>query len=328
MRAVVFERYGPPGDVLRVADVEEPAIGARDALVRVRAASVNPADWHLIRGAPYVARLSFGPRRPRHPVPGSDLAGVVEAVGSEVTELREGDEVYGSPFPSFGAFAERARVPADGLAPAPEALSPAEAAAVPVAGLTALQGLRDHARVRAGQRVLIIGASGGVGSFAVQIAAALGAEVTGVSSAGNLDLVRALGAAHVIDYAREDVTRVSETYHVVLQVAGTASPAACRRALTRDGTLVQISGDGDGRWIAPLGRMLAGRLLSPVVRQRLTSFTARPKADDLRFLAGLIESGAVRPVIDRTWSLDEVPEAVRYLEAGHTRGKSVVVIAG
>ena len=199
---------------------------------------------------------------------------------------------------------------------------------MPVAGLTALQGLRDHARVRAGQRVLIIGASGGVGSFAVQIAAALGAEVTGVSSAGNLDLVRALGAAHVIDYAREDVTRVSETYHVVLQVAGTASPAACRRALTRDGTLVQISGDGDGRWIAPLGRMLAGRLLSPVVRQRLTSFTARPKADDLRFLAGLIESGAVRPVIDRTWSLDEVPEAVRYLEAGHTRGKSVVAVAG
>ncbi len=328
MRAIVFERYGPPGDVLRLADLDEPAIGARDVLVRVRAASVNPADWHLIRGVPYVARLSFGPRRPRHPVPGSDLAGVVEAVGPEVTELGPGDEVYGSPFPSFGAFAERVRVPADGLAPAPGALSPAEAAAVPVAGLTALQGLRDHGRVRAGQRVLIIGASGGVGSFAVQIAAALGAEVTGVSSAGNLDLVRSLGAAHVIDYAREDVTRVSETYHVVLQVAGTAPPAACRRALTGDGTLVQISGDGDGRWIAPLGRMLAGRLLSPVVSQRLTSFTSRPNADDLRLLAGLIESGAVRPVIDRTWSLDEVPEAIRYLEAGHTRGKSVVAVGG
>jgi NADPH:quinone reductase-like Zn-dependent oxidoreductase len=326
MRAIVFERYGPPGDVLRVAEVEEPAIGERDVLVRIRAASVNPADWHLIRGAPYIARLSFGPRRPRHPVPGTDMAGAVEAVGAEVTELAPGEEVYGSPFPSFGTFAERVRVPVEGLARAPAGLSPVEAAAVPVAALTALQGLRDHGRVRPGQRVLIIGASGGVGSFAVQIAVALGAEATGVSSAANLDLVRSLGAAHVIDYAREDVTRVSETYDLVLQVAGTASPAACRRLLTRDGTLVQISGDGDGRWVAPLGRIAAGRLLSPLVPQRVTSFTARPTTDDLRFLSGLIESGAVRPVIDRTWSLDEVPEAIGHLEAGHTRGKSVVAI--
>jgi NADPH:quinone reductase-like Zn-dependent oxidoreductase len=325
MRAVVFERYGSPGEVLRLADVDEPAIAGDQVLVSVRASSVNAADWHLVRGEPYLARLSFGLRRPRHRVPGCDVAGEVVAVGPDVTTLRPGDEVYGSAFPRFGAFAERVGVPEPGLAPKPAGLSFAEAAAVPAAALTALQALRDHGRVQPGHRVLIMGASGGVGTFAVQIAAWLGGEVTAASSAAKLDMVRSLGAAHVIDRTAVDVTATGERYDVILQAGGTVSPPAWRRALTRTGTLVAISGDADGRWVGPLARVAAARLASPFVSQRLTSFTVRPNREDLRLLAQRIEAGGIRPVLERSLSLGEVPEAIRHLEEGRARGKSVVV---
>jgi NADPH:quinone reductase-like Zn-dependent oxidoreductase len=326
MRAILCERYGPPGEVLRLAEVDEPAIAGDEVLVRVRATSVNPADWHLVRGVPHIARLSFGPRRPRSRVPGCDVAGEVVAVGTGVTTLRPGDEVYGSPFPRFGAFAELVAVPADHLERKPANLSFDEAAAVPVGALTALQGLRDHGRVEAGHRVLIIGAAGGVGTFAMQIAKTLGAEVTAVCSTGKVEMARSLGADDVIDYTVDDVPGAGPRYELVLQVAGTASPTRCRRALTSTGALVQISGDSDGRWVGPLARVAAARLASPLVSQRLTSFTVRPSTEDLRLLRQLIEAGDLTPVIGRTHSLDEVPEAIRHLEEGHARGKSVIVV--
>jgi NADPH:quinone reductase-like Zn-dependent oxidoreductase len=234
--------------------------------------------------------------------------------------------VFGCPFPRFGAFAERAAVPEDRLAPKPANLSFGEAAAVPLAGLTALQGLRDHGRVKRGDKVLIIGASGGVGTYAVQIAKWLGATVTGTSGAGKLGLVRSLGADDAIDHTAVDVTRAGARYDVVLQLGGTTSPADCRRALTRTGTLVTISGQSEGRWVGPLARIAAAQLQSPLVSQRLTSFTVRPHRDDLRLLAQRIEGGEIRPVIDRTSPLAEVPEAIRRLEEGHVRGKSVIVV--
>jgi NADPH:quinone reductase-like Zn-dependent oxidoreductase len=326
MRAILCERYGPPGEVLRLAEVDEPAIAGDEVLVRVRATSVNPADWHLVRGVPHIARLSFGPRRPRSQVPGCDAAGEVVAVGAGVTTLRPGDEVYGSPFPRFGAFAELVAVPADHLERKPANLSFDEAAAIPVAALTALQGLRDHGRVEAGHRVLIIGAGGGVGTFAVQIAKWLGAEVTGACSTAKLELVRSLGADHVIDRTAGDVTASGERYDVILQAGGTGSPSDCRRALTRTGTLVAISGDADGRWVGPIGRLVVVRLSAPFVSQRLETFTVRPTREDLQLLAQRIEGGEISPVIDRTFSLAEVPEAIRHLEEGQARGKSVVVV--
>jgi NADPH:quinone reductase-like Zn-dependent oxidoreductase len=326
MRAIVFQRYGSPGEVLRLADIPEPAIADDEVLVGVRASSANAADWHLVRGEPYVARLSFGPRRPRHPVPGCDVAGGVLAVGRGVTLLRPGDEVFGSPFPRFGAFAERVAAREDRLAPTPAGLSFSQAAAVPTAALTALQGLRDHGRVEPGHRVLVIGASGGVGTFAVQIAKWLGAEVTGACSTAKLELVRSLGADHVIDRTAGDVTASGERYDVILQAGGTGSPSDCRRALTRTGTLVAISGDADGRWVGPIGRLVVVRLSAPFVSQRLETFTVRPTREDLQLLAQRIEGGEISPVIDRTFSLAEVPEAIRHLEEGQARGKSVVVV--
>ena len=327
MRAVVCDGYGAPEDVLRLAEVDEPAIGDDEVLVRVHAASVNPADWHIIRGDPYLARLSFGLRKPSVGVPGCDVAGQVEEAGRNVTTLRPGDEVFGSPFMhGFGAFAERASVSAGLLEPKPANLSFQQAAAVPLAACTALQGLRDHGRLESGQKVLIIGASGGVGTFAVQIAAALGAEVNGVCSTRNVDLVRSLGAARVVDYTTEDATAHGQSYDLILQVSGTHSPSDCRRALTSNGTLVSISGDSDGRWIGAVARLVKARLTSPFVRQKLTSFTVKPNRDDLRFLKQLIEADRMTPVIDRSYGLDEVPAALRYLEEGHARGKVVVTV--
>jgi NADPH:quinone reductase-like Zn-dependent oxidoreductase len=276
----------------------------------VYAASVNPADWHLVRGQPYIARLSYGMRKPRSRIPGCDVAGQVVA-GPDVTTLHRGDEVFGSPFPSCGAFAKRVRVAEDRLVLKPSNLSFDHAAAVPVAALTALQGLRDHGRVEPGHKVLIIGASGGVGSFAVQIAKSLGADVTGVSSTRNLDTVRSLGADHVIDYTEDDVTEAGQRFDVILQVAGTRSPSGCRRALTPTGTLVQISGDSDGRWIGPVARVVTARLLSPFVSQARASFVAKPNKQDLQLLKQLIEAGTIIPVISRTYSLSEVPGAIR-----------------
>jgi NADPH:quinone reductase-like Zn-dependent oxidoreductase len=326
MKAIVHDAYGAP-DVLRLTEVPKPVVEDGEVLVRVHAASVNPADWHLMRGDPYIARLSFGPRRPRDRVPGCDLAGRVEAVGSNVTTAQPGDEVFGSPFEhGLGAFAEFAAVSADLVAPRPANLTLEQAATVPVAGMTALQGLRDHGRVEAGQKVLIIGASGGVGTFAVQIAKSLGAEVTGACSAAKAELVRSVGADHVIDYTGEDFTTSAEPYDVIFQLGGTRSPSDCRRTLASNGTLVLSSGEPAGRLFGPLGRVVRAMLQSAFVSQRMLTFTVKPNREDLLALKELVEGGTVTPVIDRTYSLSEVPDAIRYLEDGRARGKIAVTI--
>jgi NADPH:quinone reductase-like Zn-dependent oxidoreductase len=327
MKAIVLDRYGPPEDVLTVSDIDEPVVEDSEVLVRVHAASVNPADWHLVRGEPRIARLSFGLRRPKDKVPGCDLAGRVEAIGENVATFQPGDEVFGSPFEhGLGAFAERASVSEKLLAAKPANLSLEQAAAVPAAAITALQGLRDHGRIEVGQKALIIGAGGGVGTFAVQIAKQLGAEVTGVCSTAKLEEVRSLGADHVIDYTAEDFTQGEERYDLIFQLAGLQSPSELRRALTPEGTLVLSSGESDGRWIGPLGRVIKAMALSPFVRQKLVTFTVKPNRDDLQVLKAMIEAGNVAPVIDRSYPLSETPEAIRHLEEGHSRGKAVVTL--
>jgi NADPH:quinone reductase-like Zn-dependent oxidoreductase len=326
MKAIIYHQYGSP-DVLELAEVEKPTPKDDEVLLKIHAASVNPADWHLLRGQPYIARLQLGLRKPKHRVLGCDVAGQVEAVGKNVTMLRPGDEVFGSPFMhGFGAFAERVCVSEELLASKPATLSFDHAAAVPLAASTALQALRDHGRIEPGHKVLIIGASGGVGTFAVQIAKSFDAEVTGVCSTRNVEMVRALGADHVIDYTQEDFTEGGQRYDLMLQAAGTRSPSDCRRALTSRGTLVQISGESDGRWIGAVDRIIKALVLSPFVSQKMASFTVKPNKEDLEFLKQLIEAGKLTPVIDRTYPLSEVPEAIRYLEEGHARGKVVVTL--
>jgi NADPH:quinone reductase-like Zn-dependent oxidoreductase len=328
MKAMVYTKYGPP-DVLELAEVEKPVAKGDEVLLKVHATSVNPADWHLLRGDPYIARLQLGLRKPKHRVLGCDVAGQIEAVGENVEMLQPGDEVFGSPFMhGFGAFAECVSISEDLLAPKPATLSFEQAAAVPLAASTALQGLRDHGRIEQGQRVMIVGASGGVGTFAVQIAKSFDAEVTGVCSTRNVEMLRSLGADHVIDYTREDFTQSGRKYDLVFQLAGTRSPSECRRALSSRGTLVQISGDSDGHWIGPVDRIIHALVLSPFVSQRLASFTVKPNKEDLRFLKQLIESGELAPVIARTFPLADVPEAIRYLEEGHARGKVVITVPG
>lgn len=324
MKAVAQDEYGPV-EILHIQEMDDPAVGPDQVLVRVRAASVNPADWHFMRGEPLIARLQAGLRAPKAAVLGCDLAGTVEAVGASVHDYEPGDEVFGSPFMrGFGAFAELAAVPAEVVAQKPADLSFAEAAAMPLAALTALQALRDQAKVEAGQRVLIVGASGGVGTFAVQIAKAYGTEVTGVCSSANVDLVRSLGADRVIDYTREEFTEGDERYDVIFQLGGTTGPEEWRRVLTPRGTLVMSSGESAGRWIGPLGRVLRASLLSPFVSQKLTSFTVKPNAEDLNELARLVEAGQLKPVIGATYSLAQTPEAIRQVEVGPTRGKVVI----
>ena len=328
MKAMVCRGYGPPEDVLQLADIDEPAVADDEVLVRVHATSVNPADWHFVRGVPSIARLQFGLRTPSFGVPGCDVAGRVEAVGRDVATLSRDDDVFASPFMhGFGTFAELVSVPESLVARKPSNLTFEQAAAVPLAASTALQGLRDHAHIEAGDSVLIVGASGGVGTFAVQIAKALGAEVTGVCSTRHVDMVFSLGADHVIDYTKADFTDGSRRYDVILQAAGAHTATACRRALTTNGTLVQISGTSDNRWIGPLGRIVTGRLLSPFVSQTITSFTVRPNRQDLEFIGSLIEAGKVTPVIDRTFPLTDIHDAIRHVEEGHTRGKVVVTVA-
>jgi NADPH:quinone reductase-like Zn-dependent oxidoreductase len=319
MKAIVQRRYGPP-DLLRLQEIDKPVVHDDDVLVRVRAASVNAADWHIVRGSPFVMRIVMGLRRPKNAVPGMDVAGEVEAVGANVTGLRPGDQVFGW---CAGAFAEYACAGEDHFVPKPAKLTFEEAAAVPLAALTALQGLRDHGRVQPGQKVLIIGASGGVGTFAVQIAKAFGAQVDGECSTSNVEMVRSIGADQVIDYTREDVTWGGTRYDVIFQLAGTRSPSDLRRALAPGGTLV-LSG-GAGRF-AGVDRIIKARALSPFVRQRLTSFLAKETKADLLTLKELLEAGKVTPVIDRTYPLSETPEAIRYLEEGHTRGKVVITV--
>ena len=327
MRAITCRSYGAPDDVLQLVDTDEPTVADDEVLVEVHAASVNPADWHLVRGTPFVARLQFGLRRPKFPIPGCDVAGTVRAVGKHVTSLEPGVEVFGTSFMrGFGTFAELASVPASSVVRKPGSLTFDEAAAVPLAASTALQALRDHGRVEAGQQVLVVGASGGVGTFAVQLAKAFGAEVTAVCSTANSELVSALGADHIVDYTKTDFTDGGRRFDLILQAAGAHAPTACRRALVPNGALVQISGDSTNRWIGPLDRIVAAASISPFVSQRMTSFTVQPNRKDLELLADLIEHGTVAPLIDRTYSLDEVPAAIRHVEDGHTQGKAIVTI--
>ncbi|MEU0560830.1 NAD(P)-dependent alcohol dehydrogenase [Dactylosporangium sp. NPDC006015] len=325
MKAIVQDRYGP-SDVLRVGEVEPPAAGDGEVLVRVQAASVNARDWHVMRGDPYVARVAFGLGAPKVRVRGTDFAGRVEAVGAGVTRFRPGDEVYGE---VDAAFAEYVRVPAAGAVDRkPANVTFEQAAAVPLAGNTALMGLRDEAGVRPGQRVLVNGASGGVGTFAVQLAKAFGAHVTGVCSTRNVDLVRSLGADRVIDYTVADFVREGGPYDVVFDLVGNRSLAEFRRVLTPTGTLV-LSGGGvseGGSLFGPVGLITRGRVVSRFVRHRVRVLTAVPGRENLATLRELIESGAVTPVIDRTFTLGEAAEAVRYLEMDHARAKVVITV--
>ena len=327
MRAITCTGYGPPTDVLRAGDVDEPTPAEDEVLVAVRAAALNPADWHLIRGMPYLARLEVGLRRPPFEVPGSDFAGVVEAVGSAVSTIRPGDEVFGTTFMAgFGALAERVVVAERHVAVRPGNTTFEESAAVPLAASTALQALRDHGGVRPGQRVLIIGASGGVGTYVVQLAKHFGAIVTAVCSTPNLRLVRSLGADHVVDYTVQDVTATSERYDLVVQVAGTAGPSRLRRLLEPDGTLVQLSGDSPNRWLGPLGRVIAGRLLSLTPGPSIKVFTVAPNREDLDLLADLLREGALTTRLERTYAFEDVIEAMAHVESGRARGKVAVTI--
>ena len=323
MRAIVQQKYGAPGDVLRLTEVAMPAVGAQDVLVSVRASSANPWDWHFIRGEPVLLRAAGlgGVRTPKFGVPGGDLAGTVERAGSGVTAFKPGDEVYGF---AHGAFAEYIAVPEGSLAPKPGNLTFEQAAAVPLAAVTALQCLRAGG-IRPGQHVVIVGASGGVGTFAVQIAKHLGAQVTGVCSTRHLDLVRQLGAGQVIDYTTEDFTAGTARYDLALQLGGRYSPAAVRRVLTPRGTLIQSFGDG-GRWFGPVGNLIKAAALNPLARQTLKSVTAKVTATALTEVSGLIEAGRLTPVIDRTYPLTEAAAAVELVEQGSPAGKVIVAI--
>ncbi|GAT69685.1 NADPH:quinone reductase [Planomonospora sphaerica] len=323
MRAVVRDRYGSP-DVLRLEEIGRPVAGDDEVLVRVRAAAVNSADCKLMRGEPSLVRLmGYGVFKPKQRILGRDFAGRVEAVGRNVGNFRPGDEVFGET--AGGAFAEYVSVREGALGPKPENLTFEQAAAVPLAGSTALQGLRDRGGVRPGQRVLVNGASGGVGTFAVQIAKALGAEVTGVCSARNAELVRSLGADRVVDYATEDFTRSGRRYDLVLDVAGSRSLRALRSVLDPGGTLVLCSGEG-GRRIGPMGHIVGALALSLFVGQSLRPLAAKTTAESLAALRELVESGKVVPAVDRTYPLSEAPEAMRYLEEEHARAKIVITV--
>jgi NADPH:quinone reductase-like Zn-dependent oxidoreductase len=322
MKAIVREKYGS-ADVLELRDVDQPAVKPREVLIRVRAAGVDRGVWHLMTGLPYLGRLAFGLRTPRNPVLGIDVSGVVEAVGEGVTAIRPGDEVFGS---CNGSFAEYAAVREDRCAPKPAGLTFEQAAALPSSAVTALQAVRKHGRVQAGQRVLVIGAGGGVGSYAVQIAKASGAHVTGVCSTAKVELVRSIGADEVVDYTRGDVTDTGRRYDLVLDIAGNRSLRRLRRVLTPRGTLVIVGGEGGDRLTGGLGRQFRAVLLSLVVRQRMRFFVAVSRRPDLETIRQLVESGAVRPAVDRTYPLAGAAEAIRDLEEGRVRGKAVVMV--
>jgi len=323
MKAIVYCDYGT-SEVLEFKDVEKPVPTDDEILVRVRAASVNPLDWHYMRGTPYVMRMGSGLRKPKVTRLGVDYAGTVEEVGRNVTEFKPGDEVYGG---RGGALAEYVCARADrAVVLKPANMTFEQAASVPVAAVTALQGLRDKGKIQPGQKVLINGASGGVGTFAVQIAKSFGADVTGVCSTRNLDMVRSLGADRVIDYTREDFTRSAQRYDLILDNVGNRSLLECRRVLKPRGTYVMIGGGGpnDGRWIGPLARPVKELMLSPFVSQKLVMLLAELNKQDLTILRDLMQDGKVTPVIDRQYRLSEVPAAIRYLEEGHARGKVVI----
>lgn len=320
MKAIVQDRYGSP-DVLELREIEMPVVDDDGVLVRVRAAGVNALDWHLMRGIPSLVRLSEGLRRPKNPVRGVDVAGVVEAVGKNVTEFHRGDEVFGM---RSGAFAEYVCGKEKHFVTKPAGLTFEQAAAVPVAAETALQGLRDKGQIRPGQKVLVNGASGGVGTFAVQVAKSFGANVAGVCSTGNVDMVRSIGANRVFDYTREDFVRDGQQYDMIFDVAGNRSWSECRRVLSRNGSLV-LAGQS-GRKKPSVLPLLLSPLASRFMRQKLVSFIAKHNKADLVTLKGLIEAGKVTPIIDRSYPLREVPEAIRYLGEGHPRAKVVITV--
>ncbi len=323
MKAITQDRYGS-ADVLEFRDVEDPVVGEKDVLVRVHAAGCGPDVWHLMTGLPYLARLMVGFRRPKVGIRGGDVAGAVEAVGASVTGFRPGDEVMGV---AEGSFAELAIARPDKLVPKPARLTFEQAAALPISGLTALQAIRDVGKVQPGQKVLVVGAAGGVGTLTVQVAKAFGAEVTGVCSTSKVDLVRSIGADDVIDYTREDFADGSTRWDVIVDTAGRRSLSQLRRALARKGTLVIVGGDGGGRWTGGFLRgALRAPLLSMFVAQRLRGLTSKENQEDLRALRELLETGKVTPVVGRTYPLIEAPDAIRYLAEGHARGKVVITV--
>jgi NADPH:quinone reductase-like Zn-dependent oxidoreductase len=320
MKAIVYRRYGSP-DVLALEEREKPAVADDQVLVRVRATSVNAYDWHVLRGKPYVARLSEGLRKPKNHALGVDVAGIVEVAGSDVTELEPGDRVFGT---RLGAFAEY--VSGRTFVPMPSGLTFEQAAAVPVAGCTALQALRDKGQLQPGQRVLINGAGGGVGTFAVQIAKALGGDVTAVTSTRNAEMVRSIGADQVVDYTRQDFTRSGQTYDLVVDVGGNRSLSVLsRRVVTPEGALILVA-SGGGQWLGPVARPLAAVVRSRLGRQRMFAFLAKVTKKDLLFLKELIEAGKLAPVIDRTYPLSETAAAMRHVEEGRAKGKVVIAV--
>jgi NADPH:quinone reductase-like Zn-dependent oxidoreductase len=320
MKAAVYTRYGPP-DVVQITDVEKPSPQDDEVLIRVRAASVNPLDWHFMRGTPYFLRIMTGLLNPKDPRLGVDVAGQVEAVGRNVTQFQPGDAVFGS---CRGAFAEYACTPESALVTKPENVTFEQAASVPVAAYTALQGLRDKGQLQPGHKVLINGAAGGVGTLAVQIAKSFGAEVTGVCSTRNVDLVRSLGADRVIDYTQEDFTKGGQRYDLIFDCVGNHSLSAYRRVLSPKGTYIAVGGPS-GRWmIGALAGSVAALVLSRFVSQNFVMVLAKRSKEDLTLVQKLMESGKVTPVIDKRYRLSEVPEAIRYLEEGHARGKVVI----
>jgi NADPH:quinone reductase-like Zn-dependent oxidoreductase len=323
MKAIVHHHYGSP-DVLHVEEVENPTVGDNEVLIKVRAASVNPYDWHFMRGEPYVLRLFTGLSKPKDPRLGFDVAGEVEAVGKNVTQFKTGDPVFGM---CKGAFAEWACVRESSLAMKPENVTFEAAASVGIAALTALQGLRDKGRIQPGHKVLINGASGGVGTFAVQIAKSFGAEVTGVCSTRNVEMVRSLGADRVIDYTREDFSKGAPRYDIFLDCVGNRSLSACGRVLNPGGIYVAAGGTADKWMIGTLARMIAQSIFSWFGSRKFVGLLAKPSKEDLIFIRDLMKAGKIKPVIDRYYKLSEVSEAIRYLEDGHARGKVVVTCA-
>ena len=322
MLAVIQDRYGV-SDTLELGKIPRPTLDDHDVLVRVAAAGIDRGVWHLMTGRPYLTRLAFGLRRPRNPVPGLDVAGVVDTVGAAVTRFAEGDLVFGT---GHGTFAQYARAGEDRLAGVPTNLSMTEASVLAVTGSTALQAVEDHGRVRPGDQVLVLGASGGVGTYAVQIANALDGIVTGAASSDKLDLVRELGASRVIDYRTDDPLAERGRYDVIIDTGGNRRLHDLRRALTPTGTLVIVGGENGGRWVGGTDRQIRAKLTSLVTRQRLTTFVAREDAAHLERLADLVETGHVSPVVDRTFPLTHTADAITHLESGRTRGKIAVAI--
>jgi NADPH:quinone reductase-like Zn-dependent oxidoreductase len=337
MKAIVQEKYGSPADVLNLKDIDKPVLKDDEVLVRVHAASVHPDVWHLVRGLPYALRImGAGLLRPKNSVPGTDVAGYVESVGKNVSQFQQGDEVFGETIKGYqwtngGAYAEYASVPEDSLALKPANITFEQAAAIPTSGLIALQNLPDEELLQPGQSVLVNGAGGGVGTIAVQLAKVYGANVTGVDDSTKLDMVRSIGADQVIDYTKEDFTQSGGRYDLIFDIPGNHPYSACRRVLAPDGKYVLIGhdrfGQGAGRWLGSLPRVLKLVALSPFVSQLPSpNFSMPNKNNQMDVLKQLMETGKLRPVIDRTYSLGEVPEAIKHLEVGHARGKVIITV--